>query len=61
MMWVLHTIADSPSRLSLCRGRCPWQILEERGVKESIRFDPKLKGRGLLDVKMPKPDSSVPK
>ncbi|CAM9846803.1 unnamed protein product [Ectocarpus sp. 12 AP-2014] len=37
------------------------EILEERGVKESIRFDPKLKGKGLLDVKMAKPDSSVPK
>ena len=26
------------------------QILEARGVKENMRFDPKLKGQGLLDL-----------
>lgn len=42
---------------------CREQILEERGVKESMRFDPKLKGRGLLDlyIEKAKPDTSVPK
>lgn len=38
------------------------QILEERQIKESMRFDPKLKGKGLLDLYMEKqPDTSVPK
>lgn len=37
------------------------QILTERGVKENLRFDPKLKGKGLLDLFMKKPDTSVPK
>ena len=37
------------------------QILEERGFSESLRFDPKLKGQGLLDLHMPKPDDGVPK
>lgn len=40
---------------------CPPQILEERGAKENMRFDPKLKGKGLLDLFMTKPDTSVPK
>jgi hypothetical protein len=26
-------------------------VLEERGVKESLRFDPKLKEQGLLNIK----------
>ena len=37
------------------------QILKERGVKENLRFDPKLKAKGLLDLFMKKPDTSVPK
>eukprot|EP00904_Undaria_pinnatifida_P007530 jgi/Undpi1/3907/HiC_scaffold_16.g07275.m1 len=37
------------------------EILTERGVKESMRFDPKLKGKGLLDLFMKKPNTSVPK
>lgn len=37
--------------------------MEKRGVKESMRFDPKLKGKGLLDFHMVKaqPNTSVPK
>lgn len=36
-------------------------VLEERGVTESLRFDPKLKAKGLLDLYMDKqPDSAVP-
>lgn len=37
------------------------QILKERGVTENLRFDPKLKAKGLLDLFMKKPDTSVPK
>eukprot|EP00953_Heterococcus_sp_UTEX-ZZ885_P008952 5309-Heterococcus_DN1.PRE.2 len=36
-------------------------VLEARGVKENMRFDPKLKGSGLLDIWQPGPDTSVPK
>lgn len=37
--------------------------MEKRGIKESMRFDAKLKGKGLLDFHMEKakPDTSVPK
>lgn len=36
-------------------------ILEARGVTENLRFDPKLKAKGLLDLYMDKqPDSAVP-
>jgi hypothetical protein len=38
--------------------------LEARGVTESLRFDPKLKGQGLLDLYIDKsekkPDAAVP-
>lgn len=37
------------------------EILKERGVTENLRFDPKLKAKGLLDLFMKKPDTSVPK
>lgn len=37
------------------------QILEDRGAKENLRFDHKLKGKGLLDLSMPKPNTAVPK
>ena len=37
------------------------QVLNARGVTESLRFDPKLKGKGLLDLYLDKqPDSAVP-
>ncbi|KAG5187073.1 hypothetical protein JKP88DRAFT_193903 [Tribonema minus] len=36
------------------------EIMEARGVKENMRFDPKLKGQGLLDLWQPGPDTSVP-
>mmetsp|Transcript_16234 Transcript_16234/g.21500 ORF Transcript_16234/g.21500 Transcript_16234/m.21500 type:complete len:315 (+) Transcript_16234:6-950(+) len=36
------------------------KILEERGVTENLRFDPKLKGTGLLDLHCPKPKNNVP-
>lgn len=35
-------------------------ILTERGVKEELRFDPKLKGQGLLDLYTEKPKDVVP-
>lgn len=36
-------------------------VLEARGVTESLRFDPRLKALGLLDLHMDKqPDSAVP-
>jgi hypothetical protein len=36
-------------------------VLNARGVTESLRFDPKLKGKGLLDLYLEKqPDSAVP-
>lgn len=36
-------------------------VLEQRGVTESLRFDPKLKAKGLLDLYMDKqPDAAVP-
>lgn len=36
-------------------------VLKARGVTESVRFDPKLKAKGLLDLHMDKqPDSAVP-
>ncbi|CAM9377011.1 unnamed protein product [Pylaiella littoralis] len=37
------------------------KVLEKRGATETFRFDPKLKAKGLLDLTMPKPDTSVPK
>lgn len=37
------------------------KVLEARGVTENMRFDPKLKAKGLLDLYMEKqPDSAVP-
>ncbi|CAM9722925.1 unnamed protein product [Scytosiphon promiscuus] len=40
-----------------------FEALEKRGVTEPLRFDPKLKGKGLLDVMSAarKPDTAVPK
>ena len=35
-------------------------ILEERGLKEKLRFDPKLKGQGLLDLYTEKTKDVVP-
>jgi hypothetical protein len=35
-------------------------VLESRGVTENMRFDPKLKGKGLLDLWQPGPDTAVP-
>lgn len=49
-----------PPRVSRSAIALP-QVLEERGIKENMRFDPKLKGKGLLDLLMAKPDTSVPK
>tara|TARA_B110000305_G_C18844615_1_gene361695 strand:- start:50 stop:298 length:249 start_codon:yes stop_codon:yes gene_type:complete len=37
------------------------RILTERGVKESLRFDPKLKGMGLLDLYTEKTKDEIPK
>ncbi|CAN0423237.1 unnamed protein product [Ascophyllum nodosum] len=37
------------------------KVLEVRGIKESMLFDPKLKGKGLLDLLQPRPNDSVPK
>lgn len=39
------------------------QVLEKRGIKESLRFDHKIKAKGLLDLHIdkPKPDTAVPK
>jgi hypothetical protein len=38
------------------------QMLTSRGVTESLRFDPKLKGKGLLDlyITVDRPDSQGP-
>ena len=36
------------------------EILENRGCKESLRFDPKLKGKGLLDLYIERPKDDVP-
>eukprot|EP00612_Vaucheria_litorea_P006168 CAMPEP_0171475804 /NCGR_PEP_ID=MMETSP0946-20130122/3212_1 /TAXON_ID=109269 /ORGANISM="Vaucheria litorea, Strain CCMP2940" /LENGTH=234 /DNA_ID=CAMNT_0012005943 /DNA_START=114 /DNA_END=815 /DNA_ORIENTATION=+ len=36
-------------------------VLEGRGVKEELRFDPKLKAKGLLDLHQPKPKDEIPK
>ncbi|CAM9635415.1 unnamed protein product [Phaeothamnion confervicola] len=35
-------------------------VLEARGVTENLRFDPKLKGTGLLDLWTEKPKNEVP-
>eukprot|EP00898_Chlorokybus_atmophyticus_P000307 jgi/Chlat1/1277/Chrsp117S01710 len=38
------------------------KVFKERGIQENMRFDPKLKEKGLLDLKnlRPVPDASVP-
>ena len=37
------------------------EVLERRGVKEGMRFDPKLKARGLLDLHTERAKDEVPK
>ena len=36
------------------------EILEGRGCTENLRFDPKLKGKGLLDLYIERPKDEVP-